>query len=333
MARAQNPPPLEDRFLQPPGWRWHSFTRNGRRIHFGSVFPEDEKPDAIIVCLPGLSEFSEKYFEVARDCLKRNYAFWVIDWMGQGYSDRYITNSHKRSSYGFQNDIDDLHELIVGYIKHSSVRTDKGRIPLAMLGHSMGGNIGLHYLSQHPGVFECAAFTAPLLGVKALIDIRYPTLTTKLAYWIMGKRYVPGGSDWNALLRDDAAPGMFSFDPVRAALHNAWCLADPKLQVGSPTYGWLYHAHQSCLSLNKPQTLSAIQTPCLIALAGHEAYVDNAAIRAAVDQIPQANLLELPDAAHEILMETDTVRDRFLDAFTALIDKTIIQKPETLKPF
>ena len=66
-----NAPDLEERFLEPEGWRWHSFTRptqsGGRKIRFGSVFPKDSVPDAVVVCLPGLSEFSEKYYEMSRE--------------------------------------------------------------------------------------------------------------------------------------------------------------------------------------------------------------------------------------------------------------------------
>lgn len=333
MGRAQNLPRLEERFLEPEGWRWHSFEREERRIHFGCVFPEDGKPDAIVVCLPGLSEYCEKYFEVARDCLKRNLAFWVIDWMGQGYSDRYFDGSQKRHSYGFQHDVDDLHDFILGYIKHSSVRTDQGRIPLAMLGHSMGGNIGLHYLAQHPDVFECAAFTTPLLGVKALKDIPYPDFTTKIANLLLGKRYVPGGGDWDEGIRANADCEEFSHDPIRRNVHNAWCITDPKLQIGSPTFAWLYHAHQSCLKLQDPATLSKIETPCLLGISGQDTLIDNDAILRAQKDLMHSETIEFAHSGHEVLMETDDIRGVFLDKFYTLIKETIIQRPETLKPF
>ena len=110
-------PDLDDRFLEPEGWRWHHFTRENRNLRFGSVFPQDSIPDAVVVCLPGLSEFAEKYFEVARTVTRHNMAFWVLDWMGQGKSGRYLKNPHKRHSHGFQKDIDDLHYFICEHIK------------------------------------------------------------------------------------------------------------------------------------------------------------------------------------------------------------------------
>ena len=41
------------------------------------------------VCIfPGRTEFIEKYFEVVRDLRARGFAVAVLDWRGQGLSDR-----------------------------------------------------------------------------------------------------------------------------------------------------------------------------------------------------------------------------------------------------
>ena len=119
-VKLSHPHDLEERFHKPVGWRWHRFERNGRNIRFGSVFPKDSIPDAVVVCLQGVREFSEKYFEVAQWCLDHNLAFWTCDWVGQGKSTRLLQDSQKRHSHGFDNDIDDLHYFILQYIKHSS---------------------------------------------------------------------------------------------------------------------------------------------------------------------------------------------------------------------
>ncbi len=331
MNKTPNTPNLEERFLEPKGWRWHSFKCDGRTLRFGSVFPEDSIPDAVVVCLPGLSEFCEKYFEVAREMLAHNYAFWVFDWMGQGKSDRYLPNPHKRHSNGFQQDVDDLHDFILGYIKHSSVHTDKGRIPLAMLAHSMGSNIGAHYLHQHPDIFECAAFTAPMFGIKAFkkVPLFLQLLITGAAKKLARESYVRGSGDWSEEIRVVSGDNQFSSDEKRGAVHNSWCTADPELQVGNITYGWLYHAIKSCAQL----PLKSIQTHCLLASASKEDIVDNKAIVKAAKLLPNAKHICLSESRHEILMERDDIRDEFFTAFHQLIKETIIDRPETLKPF
>ena len=335
MSGSSGIPGLETCFLEPEGWRWHSFERKGRHIRFGSVFPKDSIPDAVVVCLPGLSEFCEKYFEVARTLLDKNLAFWVIDWVGQGRSSRYLKNPHKRHSDGFQEDIDDLHEWIMGYIHHSSVHPDVGRIPLALLAHSMGGHLGLRYMQQHPDTFECAAFTAPMFGLKVFENVPSP-LSLALTGFLgaaAGQTYVAGGADWQEEMRPNPGHDSFSGDAMRGAVHNAWCLADPELQVGRITYGWLYQAAASCRALQKLSSFDAIQAHCLVASAGVEDFVDNSAIQKITDRLPHVKHLDFPHARHEILMETDDIRTAFFDAFYQMIQETIIDRPETLKPF
>lgn len=328
-------PDLAPRFLEPPGWRWHFFERNGRRMRFGSAFPQDSIPDAVVVCLEGVGEFAEKYFETAHWCLSRNLAFWTFDWTGQGKSTRYLKDPHKRHSNGFNQDVADLHYFITEYIKHSSVHPDKGRIPLALLAHSYGAHIGLHYISAHPGIFECAAFSAPLVGIKILESMpRFFAHTATLALSaIMGKCYVPGGGPWDESVHAVDAPRKLSGDPARAAVHNAWCLTDPSLQVGSVTLRWLYEAHKSCRLAQKPGFADTIKMPCLMAIPEHDHLVDNDKARILAQYMPHTQILDLPGAHHEILMETDAIRNRYLDAFYALVKEKIIDRPETLKPF
>ncbi len=324
-------PDLEDRFLQPDGWRWHSFERDGRKIRFGSVFPKDSIPDAVIVGLHGVREFTEKYYETAQWALDNNFAFWMMDWAGQGKSTRFLKNPQKRYSTGFDDDIEDLHYLVMEYIKHSSVHPDKGRIPMAMMGHSMGANIGLRYLQKYNDVFECAALTSPMIGIKAFkcVPQKAALLTAYLCKLALGKSYVPGGKDWGK--RKDHA--RLSHDPVRSKVHNAWCAHDPELQCGDVTFGWVYEAQKTCVRLQSSNVHGEIATPCLFAIPAHEDLVDNKIAEKVISGIHNAQIIDYPHAAHEILMETDEIRGDFLKHFYALIEENIINRPETLKPF
>lgn len=328
-------PILESRFLPPEGWRWHSFTNpQGRRLRFGTVAPASRIPDAVVIMAPGLSEFGEKYFEMAHDLLARNLSLWVIDWQGQGLSDRHLKNyPMRRSSSGFDGDVEDFHYFIMEYVKHSAVHPDVGRIPLVLMGHSMGAHIGLRYLEKYPDTFACAAFSAPMFAIR---DLRFipkflQRALTGLFSEFMGNSYVFGGKDWSPDSRPMYKPSIFSADPVRSQVQAAWFINNPALQVGNPTFRWLYEAITSCRFLNRPRFLRNIKTPVLLAIAGKDRLVDNAAIRRAAKLMPHADILELPESRHEIFMETDDIRARFLKAFEDLLIKVAVRNQ--IKPF
>jgi lysophospholipase len=329
-----SPTNLENRFQQPPGWRWHVFSNpNGRKLRFGTVAPKSKVPDAVVVCLPGLSEFSEKYYELAHDLLDRNLSMWILDWQGQGLSDRALSNRQKRHSEGFDQDVADLHFFLMEYVKHASVHPDVGRIPMVMLAHSMGGNIGLRYLLDHPDMFTCAAFSSPMTGIKAVEFLR-PSIAVDVAALLkecMNLSYVMGSKDWSAAERADPKRNIFSSDPVRAAVHNAWMLSNPTLQVGGVTYGWVHAALQSCYALQNTMSQNPIQIPCLFGLAGHEHLVSNKQTRKITAMMPHATVLELKDSLHEILMERDEIRNVFLDSFMDLLARHNVR--EKLKRF
>ncbi|PCI55925.1 MAG: alpha/beta hydrolase [Alphaproteobacteria bacterium] len=331
MSTDLTPPDLETRFQEPEGWRWHSFKHNGRTLRFGTSFPKDSVPDAVVVCLQGVREFSEKYFEVARWCNANNITFWTFDWAGQGKSTRYLSNPQKRHGEDFAQDVEDLHCFIMEYIKHSSVHTDKGRIPMAMLAHSMGANLGMRYLQKYPDTFECAAFSAPMIGLKVFEKIpqSLAQIATSLCGMAVGHSYIPGGDDWGKQKKH----ARLSSDPVRTLVHNQWCDADPALQCGEVTFGWLNEAQKSCRIVQHPSFHTQIDTPCLFGIPGNDDLVANTVAKKVIDGMKNAQAIDYSESFHEILMETDNIREDFLNKFYDLIKENIIDRPETLKPF
>ncbi len=329
-------PTLDPKYLAPAGWITHSFVNDAtkHKIHYGRVYPQGRPPSAVIVCLGGLSDFSEKYYEVAHDMLSRNFAFWILDWQYQGRSGRLANTPQRRHSDGFETDISDLKKFVDDYIVPAAVHPDVGRIPLIMLGHSMGANIGLRFLAQFPKRFDAAAFTAPFLGIynfssemKLFVACLRPFIP------FIGKRYIPGGTDWRAEFRKSDGTDKFSADSFRDAIHNIWSKTDETLQVGAPTFGWISRALRSCAFLRRKNILESIQIPVLIAVAGKEEIVDNISIRNAAKRLPKGELLEIPEARHEILMEKDEYRNAFFKAFDKMVEVHKIATIDNVKPF
>lgn len=320
-TRPPYPDSLGPRARPPTEWQWGEFTTtDGRRLRYGYVMPSGEVK-GVVVGLHGLSEYTEKYFEVAHDMRDRQLGFFMMDWTAQGRSARLLANPQMRHSRGFGGDVDDLHVFIQQHVKKTA-----GAAPLVMLAHSMGGNIGLRYLAQNPGVFSCAAFSAPMTGIYALRKMPswLRLLLTGFFNLTASRAYVFGGHDWTPDTRAGQAGTFLSSDPVRGRVHDDWYIYDPQLQVGSVTFGWLYQAVISCLALGKRDYLRNITIPCLFGLAGRDVLIDNAMTGKLASLLPAATILELPESQHEILMEQDDIRSRFLAAFDALLRSSSI---------
>lgn len=305
-------PDLEARFLPPSNWESNTFKNpeTDHDIYYNFCLVPNAK--GTIIALPGLSEFGEKYIETAHFFNNHDYNFYVIDWAYQGRSTRLKDNPHKRFSDGYESDLSDLHYLLSNIIKFNS--------PLYMLGHSMGGHIGLRYLHQCPDIINAAAFSAPMLGIS---DLKHTAkiltfLLPKLKF--LFKKYIPGGKDWSEDSRINFKNDIFSNDKIRDKIHNAWSKTNPALQIGNVTFKWVYESLKSINFLNAPHVLSSISSPVLMAYADEEEIVMNDAIINASKVMPNAKLLCLENSKHEILMETDKVRAKFLNETLALFN-------------
>ena len=197
---------------------------------------------------------------------------------------------------------------------------------LHMLAHSMGGNIGLHFLCDHPGLFATAVHTAPMIGVPAPGGI--VTLMARMIAEIccmvgLGKRYIPGGGDYGR--RDTTFPGNpLTSDEPRFQRTKAYIRRTPALALGAPTLGWLRAGMRSGATLLDPAYARDITTPNLLICAGNERVVDNrATYRLQRAGLPNVRIETIPGARHEILSEQDNIRALFWSLFDDFTGTTV----------
>lgn len=300
----------------PDGFKWGSFANaKGADIRYGSLKAEGESKGTVVM-LTGFRESIEKYFETAEEMRARGFDVWIMDWRGQGGSERYLQdNPQKMHHEGYDEQIETLHQFTQTVVD----KAPSG--PLFMMAHSMGAHIGLRYLKEHEGVFDSAVLTAPMF------DINTGTVPKPLARQMAKfakagnylERYVPGGGDWSEeknVFEGNSKTGdenrfNAGLDLVRGA---------PSLKTGDPTYGWVYHTFQSIDILGQEDYLRGIKTPILMQTSEHETVVDKQAQERAAGLLPNCRRVEVPGARHEIWQETDALRNSWfarVDAFMA----------------
>ena len=109
-------------------------TADGALLRFARFAPPAGRKGTLCV-FPGRAEFIEKYFEVVRDGRARGFAVAMIDWRGQGLSERALPNARKGHVLDFsQYDLD-----LEAFVKE--VVLPDCPPPLFALGHSMGAAV------------------------------------------------------------------------------------------------------------------------------------------------------------------------------------------------
>ncbi len=338
-------PIFDDPRFQPlPNWDWSKKNINGHKVRYG--LPRSRKTyRATCLIIGGLGDFGEQYYEFSRDLDAHGIKPIIIDLPGQGGSDRYLDNPHKRHSLGFDALLQDLHSLIDEIVLSASIDAENNhvRLPMILFGHSLGGHLALRYLAEYnktsrgSTIFSAAAITAPMLGIKPVDRLPKIVSWPYLSYLsLFPTAYVPGGCNWTPEFRDRIGlKGIFSHDPVRSQIQAAYFThPDYKhLAIGSPTNKWLLDALKSCRLVRKAGYLEKIDLPLLVSIAGDDQLVSNSASKKAANRIPECDLQIIDGAEHEIVMEMDQYRNQFIERFFTFLENNVFNKPENGKTF
>jgi lysophospholipase len=304
-APGPEPPPTE----ATPALELDQVEVASMRVRMGHLPPPASGAEGTVVVLPGRAEFIEKYGETLAALQEWGYAAAILDWRGQGGSDRFLAYRHRGHVAQVEDYLADLDAVMA---RVEALRLPR---PCLILSHSMGGHIGLRYLHAQPDRFAAAAMVAPMFGIRlAPTPEPLARLLCDAAIRIGGGwRYAPGQRDF-MLERYVFARNRLTSSPERHALLRRHVAATPELALGGVTYGWLGAALRSLQLTRRPGYLEAIRTPILVCQAGAERIVSNRAQVATVRRLPHGRLVAFPGGRHELLMERDEIRGQVLAA-------------------
>jgi lysophospholipase len=264
-----------------------------------------------VLLFPGRTEYVEKYAPIARKLTDAGYHVLAIDWRGQGASDRLQTDPRPGHVGAFADYQRDVVEMVLAAEELGLPR------PWHLLAHSMGGCIGLAALEADLPVTS-AVFSAPMWGIN-LRRLQHG-VALGIAYLAgrIGRGGLPapgsGGMRSTYVLDEAFSANLLTRDAgewtrlVREA--DAW----PDLTIGGATYDWVSRALNECTRLSH---ISSPDLPMLVTLGSEERIVSGQAIRDRAARWPQADLLEIPGARHEVMLEAAPMRQLFLDAALA----------------
>lgn len=133
-------------------YRWKSY--DGLEL-FGQTWTNGGKPKAVINLVHSHGEHSGIYEDFVKDLTDNNYYVVSLDLRGHGRSEgrRGYASSYRKLIKDLHTLIDKSESLFPGY-------------PKILLGHGLGGNIAIYYLSTHITNISSLIVTSPWLVLE-----------------------------------------------------------------------------------------------------------------------------------------------------------------------
>jgi lysophospholipase len=288
---------------------------DGVVLRFARFEPPAGRKGTLCV-FPGRAEFIEKYFEVVRDARARGFAVAILDWRGQGFSERALPNARKGHVYAFSEYDRDLEAFV------KEIVLPDCPAPYFALGHSMGAAVLIRSVQLGRRWFDRIVLSGPMIRLSGASGSSYArTSATVLRLLGMGGSYIPGGGGTpiNTL---PFAGNRLTTDAVRYARTAAIIEADPALAIGSPTVAWVDTAFRAMREFADPAYAGRLRQPLLLVGAGQDQVVSTRAIGEFATRLRAGAHLVIPGARHELLMEQDRYREQFWAAFDAFVPGT-----------
>ena len=239
------------------------------------------------------------------------FAVVILDWPGQGLSERLLDDTKKGHI--------DRFETFMGALANGLDQLqDRLPRPHVSLAHSMGGAIALAAISQGLVKVDAAAFCAPMWGLKSrFFGMRY-------LVWAMRATGRAGDYAIQPGPPETFETNIVTHDKQRWQMQRALIDAQPDLELGPVTWGWLGASLSIVDTFSKPKALKQVAIPVFVASAEEEQLVDNAAHEKICARLPDCEHGVIEGAMHEILMETDTRRQEFWEGFQRLLRRANI---------
>ncbi|MER2507556.1 MAG: alpha/beta hydrolase [Amaricoccus sp.] len=269
------------------------------------------------ILFPGRTEYIEKYGQVIGRLVERGFSVAVVDWRGQGLSDRLAANP----MLGHVEDFRDYQRDVAALLGWEAVATLPR--PFHLVCHSMGGCVGLRSMLERAD-FASAIFSAPMWHLRMRMATREITArATKFALMMgLGARLMPGASARPTPLVNGFEGNALTSDPEQFARSVRQITAHPDLSLGGPSMQWTRAALEEMARL---YIAPVPRLPVLALVGSEETVVSTSVIRRQVAAMADGAFATLAGARHEIFMENPTVQTELwarIDGFLAEVESS-----------
>ncbi len=247
---------------------------------------EVQQPRAALLVVHGLGEHSGRYEQFAAAMTASAVSTYMLDQRGHGLSEG--RRGHVTRFHVLLQDLDRFVREVSGLLA--------ARLPMFLLGHSMGGLVALRYLEEYDVRLHGAIILAPWLGTSAPVP-RWKTTLAGVLTRLLPAVPIRNGIDPDALSRDPAIVRAYRDDPL---VHDR---ITPRLFT---------EASQAMGAVQRRG--DRIRTPLLIMVPEADRVVDAQRTLALARSLPVSDVTirACPGHSHELLNEPDratTIRE------------------------
>jgi lysophospholipase len=247
------------------------------RLHYRTW--EASSPRAAIVLVHGLGEHSGRYDEFASRMAAFGFSTYAMDLRGHGLSEG--RRGQTPNFDAFLQDLDRFRREVQGLADI--------RLPIFLLGHSMGGLIALRYQQEYNTIFRGAIIVSPWVATAMPVPRWKSTLANAIS------KALPAMPFANRI-----DPALLSHDPDVVSAYAA----DPLVHDRITPRLFTEASHSMGLAF---QRADRFDDPILFLLAGDDRIVDTSRTQALARGIPsgEVTIKVYPGMYHEVLNERD----------------------------
>lgn len=275
--------------------------KKGNKVLWAYMPTKLAQSNGVIFLFQGRTESHLKYFEVIHDFSQNGFDIITIDWVGQGGSDHL---SEYSSQYGHITDFliyrEDFEQL---YSLREVRRLTKDK-QLYVVAHSMGANIAAQFMLSRPGAIKKAVLSTPMLDIKTgpfSEGVAYFILQS-LEFFGLGELKAPTAGEF----RIDE-PNLVTSSKARRDVFFKQRLKNSDYIIGPPTVSYGRAALEATWVVR--ENASKLTDPILMLQAGNDQIVNNFGQDEVCKLAKKCKLVRYPNAKHELLMESDVIRD------------------------
>lgn len=275
---------------------------DGKKLYYENF--RADTPSSSVVILHGVTESVEKYHELVYYFLNAGSNVYLLEQRGHGRSFRYVENNVLTHIDKFRRYVDDFSDFLNRFLKDD--------LPRYLFAHSMGGGVAVMFMERHPAYFEKAVLSAPMIaperGAFPLLVSRAVTRAFVVTGRSKRKFFGSGDGTEEEVFEDACTTSEPRFD-----YYNDMKETVPEFRNSALTYKWVNESLNLTRKILRRGRPERIRTKILLFQAENDTMVRAPEQRKFATRVPDAELVPVKGAKHEIYREKDSILKPVID--------------------